>query len=182
MAKAGVDVWAIQLLGRWGSSAVLGYIREVPLELAATWAARAARTMTLDEVVRQRSLALASSSSSRPPSSTPRASSSSSSTTGASSTVVPEVMVEALSEAIRAEEVAALPMSACRFLASPSGKWHRLSHRGLSGAALGWSAACGWAFAGSLASLADELPAALCHKWFCARCFPEHRALLKRGA
>ena len=68
LAKAGVDVWAIQLLGRWGSSAVLGYIREVPLELSATLVARAARTMTLDEVVRERSRAPASCSSSLPPS------------------------------------------------------------------------------------------------------------------
>ena len=37
LARAGVDVWAIQLLGRWGSSAVLEYIREVPLELATPW-------------------------------------------------------------------------------------------------------------------------------------------------
>merc|ERR1712194_883052 len=54
LAKAGLDVWAIQLLGRWGSAAVLGYIREVPLELAATWAAKAARALTLDELVRLR--------------------------------------------------------------------------------------------------------------------------------
>ena len=30
LAAAGVDTWAIQLIGRWGSEAVLGYIREAP--------------------------------------------------------------------------------------------------------------------------------------------------------
>ena len=39
LARLGVDTWAIQLLGRWGSSAVLGYIREVPLELMAPYIA-----------------------------------------------------------------------------------------------------------------------------------------------
>ena len=28
LARLGLDVWAIQLIGRWGSAAVLGYVRE----------------------------------------------------------------------------------------------------------------------------------------------------------
>lgn len=38
LAKAGVDLWAIQLLGRWGSDAVMGYIREAHLDCSAEWA------------------------------------------------------------------------------------------------------------------------------------------------
>jgi hypothetical protein len=37
-AAAGLDIWAIQLLGRWGSSAVLGYVREAHLHRAEAWA------------------------------------------------------------------------------------------------------------------------------------------------
>ena len=178
LARAGVDTWAIQLLGRWGSSAVLGYIREVPLEVSTSWAARAARAQSLDQLIAARASASSSSSSSwsspaalaSPLASVPKAAG------------PPEALEEALAEAVLASTVEALPLSACSYLSSPSGKWHRLSHRGLSGASSGWSAACGWMFAGSLASLADELPTGLCHKWFCARCFPEHRAFLKDGA
>ena len=162
-----------------GPTAVLGYIREVPLELSATWAARAARTLTLDEVLRARSRSPASCSPSLLPSPSTSALTPSCIPSAVAS---PEVLEEALAEAARAAEVSSLPLSACRFVASLSGKWHRLSYRGLSGASSDWSAACGWAFAGSLGSLANELPTSLCHKWFCARCFPEHRALLKNGA
>ncbi len=43
LARLGLDIWAIQLIGRWGSSAVLGYIREAQLDAAAGWAADAVR-------------------------------------------------------------------------------------------------------------------------------------------
>ena len=159
---------------------MLGYIREVPLELAATWAARAARTMTLDDVLRQRSRGPDFSGPSRPLASTASASSPSSTS---APLAIPEALVAPLCEALAAEEVAVLPLSACSFVPSPSGKWHRLSHyRGLSDASAGWAAACGWVYSGSQASIASEIPAALCHKWFCVRCFPELRARLKAGA
>ena len=32
LGKLGVDIWRIQLLGRWGSSAVLRYVRDSPLQ------------------------------------------------------------------------------------------------------------------------------------------------------
>jgi len=49
-AKVGVDLWAIQLLGRWGSDAVLGYVREAHLARSEEWAAKAMRGWTLDQV------------------------------------------------------------------------------------------------------------------------------------
>ena len=51
LAAAGLDTWAIQLLGRWGSTAVLGYIREAPLITIPSWAQRVGRNQTLDSVV-----------------------------------------------------------------------------------------------------------------------------------
>ena len=61
LARAGLDTWLIQLLGRWGSDAVLGYIRAAPLAVSTSWALRASRgapsgasgLLTLDEVVGQ---------------------------------------------------------------------------------------------------------------------------------
>ncbi|CAK0846143.1 unnamed protein product, partial [Prorocentrum cordatum] len=43
LAGAGLDTWAIQLLGRWGSDAVLGYIGDAPLAVAGS---------AVDDVVR----------------------------------------------------------------------------------------------------------------------------------
>ena len=177
LAKAGLDVWAIQLLGRWGSAAVLGYIREVPLELAATWAARAARSMTLDEVLRQRARCPPAVGQPFPWSS----SASSSSPSTSSPLVVPEALVAPLAEAVTAAAIVEIPVSESSFVASPSGKWHRLCHR-LGNHSAGWTAACGWAYSGPQADIADQVPTALCHKWFCGRCFPELRSRLKAGS
>ena len=52
LSRLGLDLWAIQLLGRWGSDAVRIYVRAVPLEAAARQAARAARRRhDLEDVV-----------------------------------------------------------------------------------------------------------------------------------
>ena len=179
LARAGVDVWAVQLLGRWGSNAVLEYIREVPLELSASWASRAARAHTLEDLLRTRALATSSSSPSASSSSSRPAPLPSVPPGGAGQ---PLAVEEAFFEAERAASVEALPLTDCKFVASPSGKWHRLAHSGLIGVSAGWSSACGWRFAGTQAALADALPSQLCHKFFCARRFPEHRASLKERA
>jgi hypothetical protein len=89
---------------------------------------------------------------------------------------------DAIIEAVSAAQTEAKPLSECKFVSNPSwcgtrcGKWHRVDHTGLVGASSGWAAACGWKFAGSSASLLDVLPANLCHKFYCAKCFPEHKA------
>ena len=41
LARLGLELWAIQLIGRWGSEAVKAYVREVPLERALLMAAQA---------------------------------------------------------------------------------------------------------------------------------------------
>ena len=45
-AKAGLDEWAIQLLGRWGSKAVRGYTREAALERSSSWAKTVAANLS----------------------------------------------------------------------------------------------------------------------------------------
>ena len=47
LSIAGLDTWAIQLLGRWGSQAVLGYIREAPLASAHRWALEASTSASV---------------------------------------------------------------------------------------------------------------------------------------
>jgi hypothetical protein len=179
LARAGVDVWAIQLLGRWGSSAVLGYVREVPLEHAASWASRAVRSCSLEELLRSRASAPTSSSSS------PSSSLVSPAPSAPPALGQPVGLDEAVTEAELAAVVEARPASECKYVSSPAlcttrvAKWHRVSHTGLSGAVAGWTSACGWRFSGSSACLSNELPENLCHKHFCGKCFPEHRAALK---
>ena len=53
MAKAGMEIWAIQLFCRWGSDAVLGYVRDAPLHCSANIAARVASGLALGEVKTQ---------------------------------------------------------------------------------------------------------------------------------
>ena len=52
LARRGLDPWSIQLLGRWGSDAVRGYIREAQFESAArSAAAPSPKQWTLEELV-----------------------------------------------------------------------------------------------------------------------------------
>jgi hypothetical protein len=45
LARAGLDEWSIQLLGRWGSQAIRLYTRQGALERSATWAHRAVKRL-----------------------------------------------------------------------------------------------------------------------------------------
>ena len=167
LARAGVETWAIQLLGRWGSATVLQYVREVPLEHSAAWAGRAARAHALEELLRSRT-PLA-------PAVVPEPAPASSSITSPlpSGSVARAALADALLEASEAERVSAEPVSECLFVTSDAGKWHRLARAGLT-------SACGWRFAGSPASLSAKLPERLCHKDLCGHCFGELRDRLKR--
>lgn len=53
MAAAGLDLWAIQLLGRWGSAAVQGYVREAHLKKAESWAQKLNESATLDKLTEE---------------------------------------------------------------------------------------------------------------------------------
>jgi len=50
LARLGLDVWAIQLIGRWGSTAVLGYVRESAAGPEAALARRAQSGRNLQEL------------------------------------------------------------------------------------------------------------------------------------
>ena len=54
LARLGLELWAIQLLGRWGSDAVQTYVRAVPLEFVARQAALAFGGRSLDQFMAER--------------------------------------------------------------------------------------------------------------------------------
>ena len=49
LARAGLDIWKIQIFCRWGSDVVLRYIQEAPLEHSHKWAKEAALGLGLTE-------------------------------------------------------------------------------------------------------------------------------------
>ncbi|CAK0856481.1 unnamed protein product, partial [Prorocentrum cordatum] len=53
MAMSGVEIWEIQLFGRWGSSAILSYIRESPLAASAAWARQTAEGLELKQAAQE---------------------------------------------------------------------------------------------------------------------------------
>ena len=53
MATAGMDLWAIQLLGRWGSTAVHGYVREAHLNRAEKWARTINEHLSVDSMAKE---------------------------------------------------------------------------------------------------------------------------------
>ena len=50
MALAGLELWRIQVFGRWGSSAILGYIQDAPVKVGARLAEATARGLNLAQL------------------------------------------------------------------------------------------------------------------------------------
>ena len=165
LARAGVDTWAIQLLGRWGSSTVLEYVQAVPLELSSAWARAAAIRQSLDEKISQKELPVV---------------------TQVSSAAVP-VLGEvdggaALDEALVAEEKGKEEAAVGdTFVMSDAKIWHRVTPSGRVGPSQSWAAVCGWKFAGRESKNSPALPTVLCYKHLCARCLTALRNELKQN-
>ena len=166
LARAGVDAWAIQLLGRWGSATVLQYIQDVPLERSASWARRAL-SRPLDDLV------LASSGPQAPlavaaDSPLPVAA------TRGLRCALPGALEEARAGA------ASSSASASIYVESEKGFIHCApadpSELGLHF----WATTCGWKFASSRAVTFSTLPERAGYKFLCAKCFPSLRAERKR--
>ena len=160
LSRLGVDTWAVQLLGRWGSATVLEYIKEVPLELASSWAKRAARSNTLESAVAvpRPSILVVSSTSSSSSSALPPASS------------APLAAALATESDLLAEE-AARP-TAIKFIKSSTGIWHKVMPSGYTGPMSSWSTRCGWQFARSDSALVPAMPPNTLSFSKCQRCAP----------
>ena len=173
LARAGVDTWAIQLLGRWGSSTVLEYVQAVPLELSASWARAAAVRSTMEDLLSA-------------PGRTPPPLLQAAPQSHGHEDPHQEVAAAAASGADEAhgalqhEQQAVAPASGKElFVQSDARIWHRVPSTLRVGPSSAWSAACGWKFAGKEARQSDELPDAVVYKFLCARCLPALRASLK---
>ena len=177
MARLGLDTWTIQLIGRWGSAAILRYVRAIPLERAALWAADAAcrRDLppALDDLVRA---CVAN------PAEAARLVSEAASQT-------PAEWVDTVMELVEPLEVAAVvaspvPERICwiRDLSSHAtrGLFH-VPDVPLEGRSMGlWKARCGWRF-GGVPTIAIWLPhpEAKDAEHMCSKCAPEIKARLR---
>ena len=165
LARAGVDTWAIQLLGRWGSAAVLGYIQEVPLTNSSTWAHRAARGWSLAEAVEAGKA---------------EASKGHIELAFANSAPVFAGDISLLKESLAHEVTVgtAIHSDLDMFIASAGsrGHWHRVPPVGRVGPMPSWATICGWKFANSSMTLVDSLPDTALHRLICSRCLPDAHA------
>ena len=177
MARAGLDVWAIQLLGRWGSSAVMNYVRDAQLDTATAWATKANRTSSASSSASALSLEklvedlidkkLNKVTAPQPP-------------------IMDKAPVGTdLSNAL-AHEVAAAARppadAALDVVRSSTEIWHAVLF-GPPTADLDTAVThCGWKFGRSGASLKQRSELPKVHKSLCARCFPTLREELKAAA
>jgi len=155
LAAAGVDTWAIELLGRWGSEAVRGYVRDARLASASSMARRVAEAIPLEELVRR----IVAEAGPRP-----------------SATAI---NVDApLQQAVELAHAEALPSTGDPILVTntATGVVHRSVIGPGQAAAGAWTAACGWRY--GLAVMADVTPSARLpadYRLYCKRCLPDMR-------
>ena len=166
-ARLGIDTWAIQLLGRWGSAAVLEYIQDVPLERSAAWARRAATTY--------QHVPLGTEGAPQGAVPVPEAT---------QDVGLPSVALTALAELKETmseapPEAESLPED--KYVQSAGLVWHRVPRHGAVGPIKYWSTVCGWRFGGSDGKMQSILPDLVLHKFLCKRCLPdEHRNAKER--
>ena len=176
-ARLGLDTWTIQLIGRWGSDAILRYIRAIPLERAALWAADAVLRRDLPPVLEDLVKACVD-----------RPSEAARLVHEAASQTPPEwsATVEALVEPLQVAAVVASPLPAevcwVRDLATRStrGLFH-IPDVPLEGLPLGsWKTRCGWRF-GGVRTVATWLPGPAAKDWevTCSKCAPTVKAQRK---
>jgi len=196
LAAAGIDTWAIELMGRWGSEAVRGYIREARLADATAMTRRVAESLSLEALVRRLvseqcgSAATASSSSAQGPLPHPPtavapqapATSDEASLQAIGAAACPALGVHAslAAEVTLARAAAALsPAVAVLVKNSVTGVVHRAVKGFDESPAAEWLSACGWRFglstwrAAPTRIAAGDLPRV--PQLLCARCLPVQR-------
>ena len=156
LARLGVDTWAVQLLGRWGSATVLEHIKEVPLEISASFARRAATRASLDQVAVGIRPPVVVTSDAAP--GVPQAS------------LGPLAAQLGMEQDLRRQE--AVESEGLNFIKSSTGIWHKVLPSGRSGPMSTWSTRCGWLFSRSDARLVPTLPDGLLVFSKCQRCAP----------
>ena len=162
LARAGLELWAIQLMGRWGSDAVKLYVRDAFIEASEGWARKVVGQTDLSELV------------------------------SGPAPVFPDVRPQLVDkdapchEALRPafEHAAAAASSNHRDLeeqvvVSSTGIVHKVLFGPPLVELVNSTSVCGWSFGGGRARLGGAELIPNDHKALCARCFPEKRRLLK---
>ena len=202
LAHLGLDLWAIQLLGRWGSDAVKGYVRQVHLLRSSEWAASAAKRRELEVLVadvmnkvsRSGSHASASSSTvlevlreSTPGAPQPSSSSASSSSSAAAVPTPSSIVPAAADDLVRAAAVEAQlavdtqsradGQTALDYVVNEaSGVWHRVARGPPQFEVVDFSSACGWRFGrGSRSRLSNRQFLPDNPGLVCSKCCPSER-------
>ena len=183
LAAAGRDLWAIQLLGRWGSMAIRTYVREAHLEQAEVWARRVAQHTDIDDITESLAnkvekhlrgsevwKALEEEAAKK--------------VTECGAVLRGNLRLER--ECAEALAVEALPKAVVSekldVVISASGVCHEVAF-GPPEANLELAiTSCGWRFGGSSgAKLAPRSEMPNLYKRLCARCFPEEREAMKKA-
>ena len=162
LARAGLELWAIQLIGRWGSDAVQTYVREAFVESSESWARRAVEHTDINDVVNGQCPSF---------SPAPRQL-----RDGAAQCL--EELRPAFAHAAAAAR-AAPPQSAERVVVSSTGVAHIVLLGPPEVELVQASSVCGWTFGGGRARLGGRELIPDSHKLLCARCFPVKRQQLK---
>ena len=166
MARLGLDLWAIQLLGRWGSNAALGYVRLAHLDVAELWARRAAAGRPLETIVKELvEVPQAADESLVLPRPTVK--------DGVAQTDVTEALLHEV-EAERLKESEKLAV-----VLSDANVFHAVLHGPPEADLFSSKTVCGWRFGRSGAALRRRCDLPSSHKALCQKCFPELRAALK---
>jgi len=205
LARVGLDLWAIQLLGRWGSDVVRPYVQEAHLSRSTEWARRALLSPSLDQVVAKAAPAVARAKArgAKLVDAVTQTCRDVATSTDAPATPADEVadqLVAPVLESLRDVEFA--PPSVERVAASAGtdqqlaqeeqqsaviafnsarGVAHRVLYASLEGNADLDTAACGWRFGkASGVTFPDASSIKGDYRSLCGRCFPRWRALRKR--
>ena len=162
LARAGLELWAIQLMGRWGSDAVKTYVRDAFVDASEGWARKVVEQADLNELV------------------------------GAAAPVFPAPRQQLEDEEVPCREALrpAFEHAAAAAKDSPADRVDRVvvSSTGIAHIVLlgppevdlvNSSSMCGWAFGGGRARLGGTELIPDNHKLLCARCFPTKRQQLK---
>jgi len=206
LAKAGLELWAIQLLGRWGSDSVRLYVREAHLARSEEWARRALQTRSLTDLaaaaapqvaartregeqlhaaVEQVCVELgASAASAGQPAADIAAQLATPILVEADGEFAPPPVDEQARRTGADEELARGELAtAIVVLNLASGVAHRAVAETMGEDSSAATAGCGWKF-GKTPEIEFPSPDAVArdHKRICGKCFPRWRALLKAGA
>ena len=206
LARAGLDLWCIQLLGRWGSDAIKTYVREAHLAQSSEWARRALQNQTLEEVAASMAPQVAAARQQGAPILEAVAATSSAMDlpAGAGTTLAQELGAQLVTPILVAADAGAefapqgVIADAARHgveealaeqeraeaivvLNGARGVAHRVLEASLDLAPDLHSTACGWKFGGwrdASFPAPEDVPSG--YQALCGRCFPRWRAIRKR--